>query len=170
MQYTAKSACKKDWKQKEGVGVIRDSLKQDLALEFCRKQNKYIGILTETHVNHDQMCQTRNNWLGLSFSPLEIGLLSQLHPGLEGVTEVDTDPKGRFVSFKVTLSNNKVHCVSATSGHNTREQLVRGCSFERLQNYMENKCEGNENKIILGDFNITMNKIDRDGRNKTKAL
>ena len=170
MQYTAKSACKKDWKQKEDVGVIRDSLKQDLALEFCRKQNKYIGILTETHVNHDQMCQTRNNWLGLSFSPLEIGLLSQLHPGLEGVTEVDTDPKGRFVSFKVALSNNKVLCVSATSGHNTREQLVRGCSFERLQNYMENKCEGNENKIILGDFNITMNKIDRDGRNKTKAL
>ena len=97
-------------------------------------------------------------------------MLSQLHPGLEGVTEVDTDPKGRFVSFKVTLSNNKVLCVSATSGHNTREQLVRGCSFERLQNYMENKCEGNENKIILGDFNITMNKIDRDGRNKTKAL
>ena len=95
------------------VGGIRDSLKQDLALEFCRKQNKYIGILTETHVNHDQMCQTRNNWLGLSFSPLEIGLLSQLHPGLEGVTEVDTDPKGIFVSFKVTLSNNGVLCFCA---------------------------------------------------------
>ena len=32
---------------------------------------------------------------------------------------------------------------------------------------MENKCEGNENKIILGDFNITMNKMDRDGVNET---
>ena len=34
---------------------------------------------------------------------------------------------------------------------------------------MENKCEGNENKIILGDV-ITMDKIDRDGGNETKRL
>ena len=32
---------------------------------------------------------------------------------------------------------------------------------------MENKCKGNENKIILEDFNITMDKMDRDGGNKT---
>ena len=31
---------------------------------------------------------------------------------------------------------------------------------------MENKCEGNENKFILEDFNITMDKIDRDGGNE----
>ena len=35
---------------------------------------------------------------------------------------------------------------------------------------MENKCEGNENKIILGDFNITIDKMDRDGGNKTQTL
>ena len=39
------------------------------------------------------------------------GLLVLLHLGLEGVTEVDTDPKGRFVSFKVTPSNDRVLCV-----------------------------------------------------------
>ena len=32
---------------------------------------------------------------------------------------------------------------------------------------MEKKNEGNENKITLGDFNCTMNKMERDGRNKT---
>ena len=32
---------------------------------------------------------------------------------------------------------------------------------------MENKNEGNKNKIILGDFNCTMDKTERDGRNKT---
>ena len=32
-------------------------------------------------------------------------MLFLLHLGLEGITEVDTDPKGRFVSFKVTTSN-----------------------------------------------------------------
>ena len=32
---------------------------------------------------------------------------------------------------------------------------------------MQNKNEGNGNKIILGDFNCTMDKMERDGRNKT---
>ena len=36
---------------------------------------------------------------------------------------------------------------------------------------MENKNVGNGNKIILGDFKCTMDKIDRCGRNKnTKTL
>ena len=35
---------------------------------------------------------------------------------------------------------------------------------------MEYKNEGNENKIILGDFNCTMNKMDRGGENKTPTL
>ena len=46
----------------------------------------------------------------------------------------------------------------APSRRNPREQLVRGRFFEGLQN-------GNENKIILGDF-----KMDRDGGNKTQIL
>ena len=32
---------------------------------------------------------------------------------------------------------------------------------------MENKNERNENKIILADFHCTMDKMERDGRNKT---
>ena len=35
---------------------------------------------------------------------------------------------------------------------------------------MENKNEENENKIILGDFNCSMGKVDRDGENKTQKL
>ena len=37
------------------VGVDRDPLKKDLALEFCRNQNKDIRILTGIHINHDQI-------------------------------------------------------------------------------------------------------------------
>ena len=58
----------------------------------------------------------------------------------------------------------------APSGHKTREQLIKGSFFEGLQSYMENKCQGNENKILLGDFSVTMNKMDRDGGNKTQRL
>ena len=99
------------------VGNIRDPLKQDLALDFYRKQNKYISILTETHIKHDQILHIRNSWLGPIFlSPRSShtkGFIAQLHLGLEGVTKVDTDPKGRFVSFKFTLSNNRVLCFCA---------------------------------------------------------
>ena len=97
------------------VGCIRGPLKQDLVLEFCRNQNKDNIILTETHINHDKVHQIINDWLGPIFlSPRNIHtkvLLGQLHPGLEGATEVDTHPKGRFVSFKITLCNNRVLCV-----------------------------------------------------------
>ena len=35
---------------------------------------------------------------------------------------------------------------------------------------MQNKNEGSENKIMLGDLNCTMDKVDRDGENKTQIL
>ena len=35
---------------------------------------------------------------------------------------------------------------------------------------MQNKNEGNENKIMLGVLNCTMDKIDRDSKNKTQGL
>ena len=95
------------------------------------------------------------------------GLLALLHLGLEGVTEVDTDPNGRLVSFRITPSMTELSLLFVPSGHSTREHLARGRFFEELQNYMENKNKGNENKIILGDFNCTMDKMERDGRNKT---
>ena len=93
----------------DNVGGIRDPLKQDVALEFCRKKPKDISILTEIHINHDQIHHQkhiRNNWLGhIFFSPGDShtkGLLVLIHPSFEGITKADTDPKGRFVSCKVT--------------------------------------------------------------------
>ena len=53
-------------------------------------------------------------------------------------------------------------CVYAPSGLAPREHF-----FEGLQNYKESKNEWNENKIILGDFNCTVDKMERDGKNKT---
>ena len=99
---------------------IGDALKQDLALEFCRSQIKFISIFTENHIIRDQIHYIRNNWLGpIFFSPGNShtkGLLILFHLGLEGITEVDTDPKEKFVSFKVTPSNDRVFCVWPLQG------------------------------------------------------
>ena len=75
------------------------------------------------------------------------------------------------MSFKFTPSNDRVFCVYAPSGYSTREQLDRGRFSEGLQSNMENKKKNeNENKIILEDFHCTMEKMDRDGENKTQRL
>ena len=101
----------------DNFGGIRDPLKHNLALQLCRNRNEDVSILTETHIKLDQIHHIRNNWLGtIFFSPGDShtkGLLVLLHLGLKGVTEVDTDPERRFVSFKVTPSNDRVLCVYA---------------------------------------------------------
>ena len=91
------------------VGGIRDRLRQNLALQLCRNQNKEISILTETYINLDQIHHITKIWLGaIFFSPKHSNtkeLVILLYQGLEGVPEVDTDPKRTFVIFKVPLSN-----------------------------------------------------------------
>ena len=72
-----------------------------------------------------------------------------LHSDLPGVTEVDADPKEKYVSFKVTPSNDRVLSVYAPPEHSTREKLARGREFDILQSYKENKCERNETKLCL---------------------
>ena len=57
-------------------------------------------------------------WVSTFFSPADShteGLYVLLHLGLEGDTEVDTDSKRRFVSFKVTLSNDRALYIYALS-------------------------------------------------------
>ena len=54
--------------------------------------------------------------------------------------------------------------------YSTREELARRRFFERLQNYTQNRNEGNENEIMLGDLDCAMDKIDRDGKNETQRL
>ena len=99
------------------------------------------------------------------------GILFLLHLGLEGITEVDTDPKGEFVSFKVIPSNDRVLFVPLQGIAPENSWLGGGGGFfEGLQNYMQDKNERNENKIILGDLNCTMDKIDKDGKNKPQRL
>ena len=74
------------------------------------------------------------------------------------------------MSFKATPSNNRVLFIYAPSVYRNREQLSRGSFFERLLCYVENKNKGHETKLILRDFNCTMDKRDRDGENKIQRL
>ena len=93
-------------------------------------QTNFVSVLTETHINHDQIHHIRNKFLRpIFFSPGDSHtkrLLALLHPGLEGITEADTNPKRRLVSFKATPCNDRILCVYAPSGYSTRDQLATG--------------------------------------------
>ena len=95
------------------VGAVRDPLKQDLALEFCWNQNKIITLLNETHINHHQIHHKKIiDWVpSFSSGDHTKWMLFVLFLCLEGITEVDTDPKGRSVSFKITPPNDRVLCL-----------------------------------------------------------
>ena len=108
-------------------------IKELLALEFCRNQEKVIIILTETHISNDQIRHIRNNLLGSNFFSLGDSHTKECLSCFIWHLKIDTDAKGRFVSFKVTPSNGRVLCVYVPSGCNTREQLDSGCFFEGLQ-------------------------------------
>ena len=92
--------------------------------------------MAETHIGHEQIHQIQNNWLGpVLISPGDTfskGLLVLLHPGFPDVTEIDLDPNGRFISFKVAPFDDRVLCIYAPSGHSNREQLIRRRFFEEL--------------------------------------
>ena len=89
------------------VGATRDPLKQELAPEFCQNQKKTSLFQLKLISTMIKYTIARNKTLIIS-SPGDShtkGMLFLLHLSLEGVTEVDTHPKGRLVSFKVTTPN-----------------------------------------------------------------
>ena len=85
-----------------------------------------------------------------SFSLLEIVIQKECflsaHLGLEAIKTLwlDTDPEGRFVSLKVTTSNESSVC--ASSGYSTREQLARGYFFEGIENIFKIKMRETKTK------------------------
>ena len=59
-------------------------------------------------------------------------MLVLLHLGLEGITEVDTVPKGRFLSIEVTPSNDRVLPLQGMTPDNS---WLGGDFFEGLYLY-----------------------------------
>ena len=85
------------------------------------------------------------------------------------ISKVDTDPKGRFRSSKVSSSNESSLFVPLQGIAHQRPAGYEALFWSTTKLYA-NKSEGNENKIMLGDLNSTMDKIDRDSENKTQRI
>ena len=143
------------------------------------KKHKDINILTETYSNHDQIhhqIHIRSNWLGpIFFSPVDShtkGSLVLLHPAPEGITEVDTDPKGRFVSFKVISLPLMTECYVLMPFQRVApgNSWLGGISLKEYKIIWKIKMKEMKKKKILGDFICSMDTMDRYGGNKTLRL
>ena len=103
-----------------------------------KKAKKDISILTETHINHDQIYHIRSNWLGfIFFSP---GVVTQKE-------YISYFIRVLRVSLRSTLIQKRGLCPLRglpqmtefslfIPFQRTREHLVREPFFEGLQDYM----------------------------------
>ena len=85
------------------------------------------------------------------------------------VSEVDTDPYRRFVSFKVATSNESSLFVPL-QGIAPENSWLGGAFLKDYKIICKIKMREMKIKLMLGDLNCTMDKIDRDGENKTQRL
>ena len=143
-------------------------------LSFAEKNNKDISVSTETHSNHDQIhhqIHIRANWLGPIF----------LSPGEFSLTQKDR--LSCFIrvlkaSLRLTLIQKVIPLFIMTyfavfmplQGIAPGNSWLGGVSLKDFKIIWKRKNEGNENKLILEDFNCTMDKMDRYGGNKTQRL
>ena len=56
------------------------------------------------------------------------------HLGLERVTEVDTNPKERFVSFQVTTTSNESSLFASLQGIAPERSWIRGAFLKDYKN------------------------------------
>ena len=136
--------------------VTSDPLKQDLTLSLCRNQN--IITLIETHINYNQIhhIHTYTPYSPILFSPGNSKchskwLLVLLHLGLEDIAEVEdiTDPKGIFVSFRITPSNDRVVLASGNS-------WLRGVSLKEYKIKIKKERKKIKRKIKMREMKTNL--------------
>ena len=151
------------------IGRIKNHWRQNLALEFCRNQNKDINILTESHMNDNQIHYIRSNWLDpIFFSP---GKPQKNFSCFSRVTLITLIQKGGLCPLRL-LSLKTEFCAFMPL-----QSIAPGISWLRDVSLNDYKIiwkikirKMKKKKKILSDFNCIMDKMDRKGRNKTENI
>ena len=99
------------------------------------------------------------------------GLLVLLHPVIKGITEIDTEliRKGGLYPLRLILSR-EFSALMPLQGIAIGNSWLGGISLKDCKNIWKIKMREMKKKIIFGDFNCIMDKINRYGRNKTRTL
>ena len=154
----------------DNVVYIWDPLKQNLILEFSRKQNKDISVLTGTHSNYDQINQIRNNWFGPIFlleTFTQKDCLLSFIQDLKMSLRLTLIQKGDFYLSRLLSLITDFFVFVPLQGIAPESSWLKDVSLKDYKIIWKIN-EGNEKKNLLGNFTITTDKTDRDEDNETK--
>ena len=105
-----------------------------------------------------------------TFSLLKIVTQKDACPASSGTWRLTLIQKGGMCPLSLLPLMTEFSVFMPLQGIAPGNSWTGGVSLKDCKVYMENKNKRNENKIILEDFNCTMEKIDRDGEKKTNTL
>ena len=77
------------------------------------------------------------------------------------ISILKTDPKGQYIIFRLLNSNEVIVNIYAPSGIVKEKRELRQNFFRNLNKQIELHSNRADNIILLGDFNTTLNPIDR---------
>ena len=146
-------------------GGLRTKQRLDTALQFCKNSAADFSILQETHLGPAKYNDIKNQWQGeVYISPgttFRDGILLLVNNTAPKIKILKTDTNGKFIIFKILNTSDVVVALYAPSGIIKEKQDLRQTFFRKLRKEIRFNITKNENVIILGDFNSTLNTLDR---------
>lgn len=147
------------------AGGLRTKQRFDTALQFCKNSGADFSILQETHLGLTKYDDVKNQWQGeVYISPgttFRDGILLLVNNSAPKIKILKTDNNGKFIIFRIVNTSDVVVALYAPSGIVREKQELRQNFFRKLRKEILFNTNTNDNIILLGDFNTTLNVLDR---------
>lgn len=146
---------------------LRSGQRFEAAIKFCEDNKADFSFLQETHLDISHTLHIKSNWQGeIAIAPGESqqnGILVLCNTNAPKIENLKTDKEGRYIIMRVKDSNDVLLNIYAPSGMNNTKKNDRTKFFKHLTKVLKNFKKPSENIILTGDFNNTLEKIDKTG-------
>ena len=152
------------------IGGIRENNRRDLVISYCKTLDTDFSILQETHVNFSHLHDIRELWDGeVIISPGKTktyGVLVLAKRTAPPIEQIINDLAGRYIFLKIKNTTDAVLALYVPSGI-MKERRIDGQMFIRkIKKLLYKKITRENNLILLGDFNMTLDNKDRSAGGK----
>ena len=152
------------------IGGIRENNRRDLVISYCKTLDTDFSILQETHVNFSHLHDIRELWDGeVIISPGKTktcGVLVLAKRAAPPIEQIINDLAGRYIFLKIKNTTDAVLALYVPSGI-MKERRIDGQMFIRkIKKLLYKKITRENNLILLGDFNMTLDNKDRSAGGK----
>ena len=152
------------------IGGIRQNNRRDLVISYCKTLDTDFSILQETHVNFSHLHDIRELWDGeVIISPGKTktcGALVLAKRTAPPIEQIINDLAGRYIFLKIKNTTDAVLALYVPSGI-MKERRIDGQMFIRkIKKLLYKKITRENNLILLGDFNMTLDNKDRSAGGK----